>query len=136
MPEALERWSVALLERVLPRHMQLIYEINRRLLDEVRTRFPGDVDRVRRTSIIDEGPPKRVRMAHLAIVGSFAVNGVSALHSQLLRERVFRDFAELWPGKFHNETNGVTPRRWLGSTCSFLLEKDVSPHATTATWGE
>jgi starch phosphorylase len=113
MPEALETWPVALFERVLPRHMQLVYEINRRFLDEVRSRFPDDSDRVRRMSIIDDGPPKKVRMAHLAIVGSFAVNGVSELHSRLLSERLFRDFADLAPAKFHNETNGITPRRWL-----------------------
>jgi starch phosphorylase len=117
LPEALETWPVALVERVLPRHMQIIYEINRRLLDEVRTRYPNDAERIRRISIIDEGQPKRVRMAHLAVVGSYAVNGVSALHSRLLRDRLFRDFAELTPDKFHNETNGVTPRRWL-RTCN------------------
>jgi glycogen phosphorylase len=125
LPEALETWPVALVERVLPRHMQLIYEINRRLLDEVRTLHPDDPDRVRRMSIIDEGPPRRVRMAHLAIVASFAVNGVSALHSRLLRDKLFRDFSELWPDKFHNETNGVTPRRWL-RTCNPALSELVT----------
>ena len=125
MPEALETWPVALFERVLPRHLQLIYEINRRFLDGLRSRFPDDAERVRRMSIIDEGPPKRVRMAHLAVVGSFAVNGVSALHSRLLRERLFRDFAELSPNKFHNETNGITPRRWL-RTCNPLLSELIT----------
>jgi len=125
MPEALETWPVALFERILPRHLQLIYEINRRFLDELGTRFPDDRERVRRMSLIDEGPPKRVRMAHLAVVGSFAVNGVSELHSRLLRERLFRDFAELEPNKFHNETNGITPRRWL-RTCNPLLSQLIT----------
>jgi starch phosphorylase len=125
LPEALETWPVSLVERVLPRHMQLVYEINRRLLDSVRAKFPDDPDRIRRMSIIDEGPPKKVRMAHLAIVGSFAVNGVSALHSRLLREKLFRDFAEIAPDKFHNETNGVTPRRWL-RTCNAPLSELVT----------
>ncbi|HEY8040252.1 MAG TPA: glycogen/starch/alpha-glucan phosphorylase [Polyangiaceae bacterium] len=113
LPEALEQWSVALFGRVLPRHLQIVFEINRRFLDEVRARFPGDEARVRRMSLIEEGPEQRIRMAHLAIVGSAHVNGVSALHSRILRERLFRDFAELWPRKFGNQTNGVTPRRWL-----------------------
>jgi len=117
LPEALETWPVALFERLLPRHLEIIYEINRRLLDEMRLRFPGDVARLERMSIIDEGPPKRVRMAHLAIVGSFAINGVSVLHSRLLRDKLFPDFAQAWPGKFHNQTNGITPRRWL-RTCN------------------
>jgi starch phosphorylase len=113
LPEALETWPVWLFERVLPRHMQIVYEINRRFLDEVRARFPGDDARVTRMSIIAEGPEPRVRMAHLAIVGSMSVNGVSALHSRILRERLFRDFAEMWPRRFGNQTNGITPRRWL-----------------------
>jgi glycogen phosphorylase len=125
MQEALETWEVSLLERVLPRHVEIIYEINRRLLDEVRTRFPGDVDRLRRMSLIDENNSRRVRMAHLAIVGSFAVNGVSELHSRLLRDRIFRDFAELSPGKFKNQTNGITPRRWL-RTCNPALSRLIT----------
>jgi starch phosphorylase len=125
MQEALETWEVGLLERVLPRHVEIIYEVNRRLLDEVRARFPGDIDRMRRMSLVDENNPRRVRMAHLAIVGSFAVNGVSELHSRLLRERIFRDFAELWPDKFKNQTNGITPRRWL-RTCNPALSKLIS----------
>ena len=113
LPEALERWSVDLLERVLPRPLQIIFEINRRFLDEVRQLFPGDEARVSRMSLVEEGPQKRVRMAHLAIVGSYSVNGVSALHSCLLQERIFPDFAEMFPDRFNNKTNGITPRRWL-----------------------
>jgi len=113
LPEALEQWPVWLFGRVLPRHLQIVHEINRRFLDEVRARFPGDDARLGRMSLIEEGPEQRVRMAHLAIVGSMQVNGVSALHSRILRERLFRDFAEMWPRKFGNQTNGITPRRWL-----------------------
>ncbi|HMJ12347.1 MAG TPA: glycogen/starch/alpha-glucan family phosphorylase, partial [Polyangiaceae bacterium] len=113
LPEALERWPVWLMERLLPRHIQIIYDINTQFLAEVRRRYPGDEERVRRMSLIEEGPEKRVRMAHLAIVGSARVNGVSALHSRLIREQIFRDFDDLYPGRITNETNGVTPRRWL-----------------------
>ena len=113
LPEALERWPVSLMERVLPRHLQIIYEINHRFLRGVGERHPGDVERLRRMSLIEEGDEKRVRMAHLAIVGSHAVNGVSTVHTRILREEVFRDFAELWPERFSSKTNGVTPRRWL-----------------------
>ena len=113
LPEALERWSVALLGRVLPRHLEIIYEINARFLDEVRLRFFADDARVRRMSIIDEHGGRHVRMAHLACVASHAVNGVAALHSQLLKEDVLKDFFEFAPDKFSNKTNGVTPRRWL-----------------------
>ncbi|MCC7540613.1 MAG: glycogen/starch/alpha-glucan phosphorylase [Deltaproteobacteria bacterium] len=113
LPEALEQWPVWLMEEVLPRHMQIIYEVNRRFLDQVRHRWPGDEDRVRRMSLIEEGGERRVRMANLAIVGSYSVNGVSALHTKILTDRIFRDFYELEPGKFNNKTNGVTPRRWL-----------------------
>ncbi|MDZ7301817.1 MAG: glycogen/starch/alpha-glucan phosphorylase [candidate division KSB1 bacterium] len=113
LPEALERWSVPLIQRLLPRHLQIIYEINRRFLDAVATRFPNDTDRLRRMSLIEESNPKRVRMANMAIVGSHSVNGVAALHSRILQQRVFRDFYELWPERFNNKTNGITPRRWL-----------------------
>jgi starch phosphorylase len=113
LPEALEQWPVALLEHVLPRHLQILYEINERLLAQVRARWPGDEERVRRMSLVGEGAERRMRMAHVAIAGSFSVNGVSELHSKLLREKLFRDFAELWPERFNNKTNGVTPRRWL-----------------------
>ena len=113
LPEALERWPVALFERLLPRPLEIIYEINARFLREVSLKWPGDMDRQRRMSIIEEGDVRQVRMAWLAIVGSFSVNGVAALHSKLLREGLFRDFYELWPDKFNNKTNGVTPRRWV-----------------------
>jgi len=113
LQEALERWPVSMFERLLPRHLQIIYEINRRFIRSVMVRFPGDDARVRRMSIIEEGAEKKVAMAHLAVVGSHAVNGVAALHSDLLKRDVLRDFAEMTPAKFSNKTNGVTPRRWL-----------------------
>jgi glycogen phosphorylase len=113
LPEALERWPVWLMERVLPRHLQLIYEINTLHLADVKKRFPGDDDRLRRMSIVEEGAEKRISMAHLAVVASMRVNGVSALHSHLLREHLFKDFYEYEPEKFINQTNGVTPRRWM-----------------------
>jgi len=115
MPEALERWVVDLFGRVLPRHLQIIYEINHRFLNEVRKRFPEDNERYRRMSIIEEGQEKRVRMANLAIVGSHAVNGVAAMHTEILKTDVFRDFYEIWPQKFSNKTNGISQRRWLKS---------------------
>lgn len=113
LPEALEKWPVAWFERMLPRHLEIIYEINRRLLDEVRTRFPGDEGRVQRISLIEEGPIRHVRMANLAIVGSHSTNGVAEIHSRLLRTMTVKDLAELYPDRFSNKTNGVTPRRWL-----------------------
>ncbi|MBE0503257.1 MAG: glycogen/starch/alpha-glucan phosphorylase [Desulfuromonadales bacterium] len=113
LPEALERWPVPLFGKLLPRLLEIIYEINARFLAEVARRWPGDNERLRRMSIIEEGENPQVRMAYLAIVGSFSVNGVAALHSQLLIAGLFRDFYELWPDKFNNKTNGVTPRRWL-----------------------
>jgi glycogen phosphorylase len=113
MPEALERWSVELLGKVLPRHLQIIYEINQRFLDLVVQQYPGDIDKMRRMSIIEEGYPKMVRMAQLAIIGSHSVNGVAALHTQLLKERIFKDFNILYPDRFNSKTNGITPRRWL-----------------------
>ena len=113
LPEALERWPVSLFEMALPRHLEIVYEINRRFLDDVRTRYPGDESRVQRVSLIEEGPVKQVRMAHLAIVGTHSTNGVSAIHTRLLRERTVRDLAEAFPQRFNNKTNGVTPRRWL-----------------------
>jgi starch phosphorylase len=113
LPEALERWPVHLFEKLLPRILEIIYEINARFLREVSMKWPGDTDRQRRMSIIEEGPVRQVRMAWLAIVGSFSINGVAALHSRLLVDGLFHDFYELWPDKFNNKTNGVTPRRWV-----------------------
>jgi starch phosphorylase len=113
MPEALETWPVSLVERVLPRHLQIIYEINRRFLEEVSVRWPGNTEYLRRMSIIAESDPPQVRMAHLAIVGSHSVNGVAALHSELVKTELVPDFYEMWPQKFNNKTNGITPRRWL-----------------------
>ncbi|MBE0598029.1 MAG: glycogen/starch/alpha-glucan phosphorylase [Desulfuromonadales bacterium] len=113
LPEALEKWPVRLFQRLLPRPLEIVYEINARFLAEVARHWPGDTERQRRMSIIEEGPEPMVRMAFLALVGSFSVNGVAALHSRLLTEGLFRDFYELWPAKFNNKTNGVTPRRWL-----------------------
>ena len=113
LPEALEKWTVDLFGALLPRHLEIVFEINRRFLDEVRAAFPGDDARVSRLSLIDESGLRYVRMAHLACVGSHAVNGVAQLHSDLLKQTVLRDFAELWPEKFGNVTNGVTPRRFI-----------------------
>ena len=118
MPEALETWPVGLMQYLLPRHMHIIFRINQEFLNEVAQRFPGDIDLIRRVSLIDDadGNPdnKRVRMAHLCIVGSHRINGVSQLHSDLMVQTIFADFARLYPERFHNKTNGVTPRRWLG----------------------
>jgi starch phosphorylase len=113
LPEALETWSIPLFGSALPRHLEIVYEINRRFLEEVREVYPDDEDRVRRLSLIDEHGDRSVRMAHLACVGSRAINGVAALHSELLKRDVLRDFSELWPEKFQNVTNGVTPRRFI-----------------------
>ncbi|MDQ4079002.1 MAG: glycogen/starch/alpha-glucan phosphorylase [Chloroflexota bacterium] len=113
LPEALETWPVSLFARLLPRHLEIIYEINRRFLEEVRTHFPDEPDRLRRMSIIEEEPEKAVRMAYLASVGSFSINGVAELQSNLLKTRVLRDFYDMWPEKFNNKTNGVTPRRFI-----------------------
>ncbi|MFN5514071.1 MAG: glycogen/starch/alpha-glucan phosphorylase [Cyanobacteriota bacterium] len=113
LPEALEKWSLGLFGYLLPRHLEIIYEINQRFLDLVRIKYPQDGDKLARLSLIDEGGEKYVRMAHLACVGSHAINGVAQLHSELLKETVLKDFYDLWPEKFSNKTNGVTPRRWL-----------------------
>ncbi|MCX7727241.1 MAG: glycogen/starch/alpha-glucan family phosphorylase, partial [Chitinispirillaceae bacterium] len=113
MPEALEKWPVSLMKRLLPRILEIIFEINARFLRMVSYKFPGDIDRLRRMSIIEEGPEQQVRMAYLAIVGSHSVNGVSKLHTELLKNTLVKDFYELWPEKFNNKTNGITPRRWL-----------------------
>ena len=113
MPEALERWSVDMIGRVLPRHLEIIYEINHRFLDEVTEKYPGNERKIREMSIIEEGPVQMVRMAHLAIIGSHSVNGVAELHSQLLKDRIFPDFHQFFPEIFNSKTNGITPRRWL-----------------------
>jgi starch phosphorylase len=112
LPEALEKWPVSLMERLLPRHLELIYEINSRFLDQVRKKYYGQTDRLERMSIVSN-TPKMIRMAHLAVVGCFSVNGVAELHTELLRTRVLTDFAEMFPERFNNKTNGVTPRRWI-----------------------
>ena len=130
LPEALERWPLAQFEELLPRHLEIIYEINRRLLETVRTRFPGDEERVARVSLVEEGAAKHIRMANLAIVGSHSTNGVAAIHSELLRTTTVRDLAELFPERFNNKTNGVTPRRWL------LLANPALAQTITAAIGE
>lgn len=113
LPEALEEWPISLLETLLPRHLEIIYLINHHFLLDVSRRYPGDTDRLRRMSLIAEDGNRRVRMAYLAVVGSHAVNGVARLHSRIMTETLFRDFAEMWPDRFSNKTNGITPRRWL-----------------------
>jgi starch phosphorylase len=116
LPEALERWPVGMLEHILPRHLEIIYLINQHFMESVSKRFPGDFDRMRRMSIVEEPDTfgeKRINMAHLCIVGSHVTNGVAALHSKLLKSDTFRDFAEFYPDRFQNKTNGITPRRWL-----------------------
>lgn len=125
LPEALERWPVNLFGRLLPRILEIIYEINARFLREVASHWPGDRERLGRMSIIEEGPQQQVRMAHLAIVGSFSVNGVAALHSELLKKGLFKDFFALWPHKFNNKTNGVTQRRWM-AWCNPALSELIS----------
>ena len=113
LPEALEKWSVGLFKKVLPRHLQIIFEINKQFLETVEAKWPGDVEKKRRLSLIEEGGTQMVRMAHLSVIGSHSVNGVAALHTQLLKSDLFPEFDELYPGKFNNKTNGITPRRWL-----------------------
>ncbi|CAG5929606.1 unnamed protein product [Menidia menidia] len=113
LPEALERWPVDLFQNLLPRHLEIIYEINRRHLERISKLYPGDHDRLRRMSLIEEGDAKKINMAHLCIVGSHAVNGVARIHSEIIRNTVFKDFYEVDPEKFQNKTNGITPRRWL-----------------------
>jgi len=113
LPEALEKWSVGLFQKVLPRHLQIIFEINKRFLDTVEAKWPGDVGKMRALSLIEEGGSQMVRMAHLSVVGSHSVNGVAALHTRLLKSELFPEFDALYPGKFNNKTNGITPRRWL-----------------------
>src|SRR3989442_4194736 len=130
LPEALEKWPLEWFETLLPRHLEIIFEINRRLLDDIRRGFPGDEGRVERTSLIEEGPNKHVRMANLAIVGSHSTNGVAAIHSALLRSTTVRDLADMFPERFGNKTNGVTPRRWL------LLANPALARTITETIGD
>jgi starch phosphorylase len=125
LPEALEKWPEDLLEWVLPRHLQIIHEINRRFLEEIKRKYPNDLNRINRLSLIEEGNEKKVRMANLAIVGSHSVNGVAALHTEIIKERIFRDFYEIWPDKFNNKTNGITQRRWL-ALCNWELAELIS----------
>ncbi|MEK7439753.1 MAG: glycogen/starch/alpha-glucan family phosphorylase, partial [Chloroflexota bacterium] len=128
LPEAFEKWSVSLMERVLPRHMQIIYEINHRFLGEVAYRFPGSVEHLRSMSLIEEGKERKVCMAHLAIVGSHSTNGVAALHTELLKSHVFNHFYEMYPERFCNVTNGITQRRWLlkcNSELAQLITKNI-----------
>ncbi|MDO8444766.1 MAG: glycogen/starch/alpha-glucan phosphorylase [Deltaproteobacteria bacterium] len=127
MPEALEKWPVSMFESLLPRHLQIIYEINRRFLDDVWKRFSGDFEKIRNMSLIEEGHEKMIRMANLAIVGSHSINGVSALHTKILKDQLFRDFYEMYPERFNNKTNGITQRRWLKKAnpnlSNFISEK-------------
>jgi starch phosphorylase len=113
LPEALEKWPLHFFQQALPRHLEIIFEINRRFLDDVRRRYPGDGERLARVSLIEEGPEQKVCMANLAIVGSHSTNGVAAIHSELLRTMTVKDLAEIYPERFNNKTNGITPRRWL-----------------------
>ncbi len=122
LPEALEKWSVKLFKKLLPRLLEIIYEINMHFLMQVASHWPADIERLARMSLIEEGSEQQVRMAYLAIVGSFSVNGVAELHSQLLQQDLFKDFYQLWPHKFNNKTNGVTPRRWLAGCNPELAE--------------
>ena len=113
LPEALEKWSVGLFQKVIPRHLQIIFEINKHFMEEVEAKWPGDIHKKQILSLIEEGPVQMVRMAHLSVVGGHSVNGVAALHTQLLKRDLFPEFDQLYPGKFNNKTNGITPRRWL-----------------------
>ncbi len=133
LPEALEKWGVALFGRVLPRHLQLIYEINRRHLEDVAAKWPGDVEKLRECSLVEENGGKQLRMAHLAVVGSHAVNGVAALHTELLKKDLFPEFDALYPGKFRNKTNGITPRRWLND-CNPRLSALITNTLGHAKW--
>jgi len=130
LPEALERWPLAWFESMLPRHLQIIFEINRHLIDSVRGRFPGDEGRVQRVSLVEEGGERKIRMANLAIVGSHSTNGVSGIHSELLRKTTVKDLADMFPERFNNKTNGVTPRRWL------LLSNPALSHAIAEAIGD
>jgi glycogen phosphorylase len=132
LPEALEKWPVAWFEELLPRQLEIIHEINRRFLGDVRRLFPADAGRVQRVSLIEEGAAKKVRMAHLAVIGSHSTNGVAEIHSQLLRETTLKDLAEIYPERFNNKTNGITPRRWL-LLCNPQLSRLIT-HAIGDSW--
>lgn len=132
LAEALEKWPVSLFEHVLPRHLQIIFEINRRFLDDITELWPDDTDRLRRMSLIEEEPEKQVRMAHLAIVGSHSINGVSALHTELVKTSLVPDFYARWPERFNNKTNGITPRRWLLKSNPLL--SDLLTEVVGNTW--
>ena len=125
LPEALETWPVWLMQRLIPRHVQIIFDLNKRFLDKVSVAYPGDLERLRRVSLVQEEGERRFRMAHLAIIGSHRINGVAKLHTNLLREHVVRDFAEMWPERFVSITNGITPRRWLLS-CNPRLSNAIT----------
>lgn len=128
MPEAMEKWPEDLLGHLLPRHLEIIYEINNRLIDQIKKKYPGDDSKIAKMSIIDEREnTKLIRMAHLAIAGSHSVNGVAELHTKILKEKIFKEFDELYPGKFNNKTNGITPRRWL-KLCNSLLSELITKH--------
>lgn len=127
LPEALERWSCSLIGNVLPRHLEIIFEINAKHLAQVAKLYPNDIDKLRRLSLIEEGDDKKVNMANLAIVGSHKVNGVAAIHSEIIKNTIFRDFYEMTPEKFLNKTNGITPRRWL-LLCNPGLSDLISDH--------
>lgn len=134
LPEALEKWPVSLLERVLPRHLEIIYEINLRFLNIIRDRYPGDLQKISRLSMIEESPVKSVRMAHLAIVCSSSTNGVAKLHTEILKKEVLPDFNELFPERFNNKTNGITPRRWLlecNPELATLITEKIGPEWIT-----
>ena len=133
LPEALEKWSVSLFERVLPRHLQIIYDINTQLMKSVQAMWPGDVNKLRVCSLVDESNGKMIRMANLAVVGSHAVNGVAALHTELLKKHLFPEFDALYPGKFQNKTNGITPRRWLAE-CNPGLSALITRTLGHANW--
>lgn len=134
LPEALEKWPLGLMEDLLPRHLQIIFKINDHLIKEVQEKFPNDIDKVRRMSLVEEGFSKSIRMAHLAIVGSHSLNGVAEIHSEILKKDVFRDFHDLYPERFNNKTNGITQRRWLkvcNPDLSSLIEKNIGEEWVT-----
>jgi len=134
LPEALEKWPVSMMERLLPRHLQIIYEINGRFLQKISSLYPGDIKRLQRMSLIDENGERYVRMANLCLVSTSSVNGVAELHTEILKKSLFKDFYELWPERFHNVTNGITPRRWLlkaNPSLAQLITEKIGDHWIT-----